>query len=528
MQLKPQFTLEQVNFGQDTDLHLVVALTAPTSAWQNKRQSLCIIPVVDISGSMAGAKLDYAKRSLDKLVDHLSPDDSFGLVSFSTSARVDFSVAKMTAENKARAKALIGKYQTEGCTNFSSGMLLGLEQANGLDLSESTLVRVIMFTDGQPTHGVTDKNGLTSLLGKQKGRASLSSFGYGQDADQDLLGNLATEGQGNYAFIRDPDSALAAFGKELGGLLSSYAQDIVIELTPHSGHQVTEVLTDADVEEEKTGEVSVKVPSILSEETFHLVAAVKLTAQKQPGPRSVNALGVKVTYKVLGEDGSLETKTLDGNAKVQFVKAGEEQKTPTRELDEVVARAQLAKAQVAAEAAAQRNDFSGAMAAFSSLDFESRGLVGAAAAASHTKGMYGSHGTYSMSAGNRVGVMRAMRRGYSASHLASEDASVLRGMGVDLNNSAQEATVASFAEPSQPNMTVEPLQSTEPISMIQPLSVGPVAPLDMGGVSVTGGSDLSGMSWTATNPPVESPKVAPVTPSVTSKSSLTKSRSNRW
>jgi Ca-activated chloride channel homolog len=519
MQLKPQFTFEQVNSSQDNQLHLVVGLTAPTSSWQQKRQPLCIIPVVDISGSMSGAKLDYAKRSLDKLVDHLSPDDYFALVSFSSSARVDFPAAKMTPDNKAKVKAIISKYHTEGSTNFSGGMLLGLEQANGLDLAESTLVRVIMFTDGQPTHGVTDQRGLTNLLSKQRGRASLSTFGYGQDACQDLLGGLATEGQGNYAFIRDPDSALSAFGKELGGLLSSYAQDIVVELTPHNGHQVTEILTDADVEEEKTGEVQVKVPSILSEETFYVVASVKLSAQKQPGPRQVNAFGVKVTYKVLGEDGSLETKTLEGNAKVQFVKAGEEQKTPTKEVDEIVARAQLVRAQVAAEAAAQRNDFSGAVMAFDSLDFEKRGLVGVAAAASHTKGMYGSAHTYGMTAGNRVGVRRAMARGMSASHLADEDACVLRSAGVSLSNSYQEQTMGSFVEPAQP---------AAPIDMTQPLSVGPVAPLDMGGVSVTGGSDLSGMSWTATNPPVELPKVAPVTPPEAPKSSLTKSRSNRW
>ena len=100
MQIKPQFTFEQVRHDKDNDLHLVLSLTAPKSDWQAKRQPLCIIPVLDISGSMGGAKLDYAKQSLLKLVEHLSSDDYLGLVSFSSSARVDAKPEKMTPERK--------------------------------------------------------------------------------------------------------------------------------------------------------------------------------------------------------------------------------------------------------------------------------------------------------------------------------------------------------------------------------------------------------------------------------------------
>ena len=354
MKLNPQFTFEKVRFDQDNNLHLVLSLEAPRSDWQAKRPPLCIIPVLDISTSMRGLNLEYAKRSLHKMVDNLTSEDTFGLVSFSDTAKIDLPPERVTAEFKAKAKSIINQYQVQGCTNLSDGMLLGFKSANGLDVSMTTLVRVIMFTDGQPTHGVTDEAGICTLVEKQAGLATVSAFGYGQDAVHSLLSNLAEKGKGNFAWVQNPDDALAAFGKELGGLLSSYAQNVTIEVAPHNGNQVIEVVSDVEVEEETTGEALIKIPQVLSEETMDIVIAIKLASQKQPGPRQVNAIGLKLAYKVLGQNGEFEQKSEEVNAKIQFVKSGEEQTTPTKAVDELVARAQLVKVQTQAEEAATR------------------------------------------------------------------------------------------------------------------------------------------------------------------------------
>lgn len=444
MQVKPQFTFEKVRHDQAHNHHLVLSLTAPKSDWEKKRPPLCIIPVLDISGSMGGPKLEYAKQSILKLIDHLSADDYLGIVSFSSNARIESEPRKMTLDAKNELKALVNRFRTEGSTNFSTGMLMGLQIANKLDLPEATLVRVIMFTDGQPTHGITDPQGLSDLLDKQAGRATVSAFGYGTDANQELLQGLSERGKGNYAFVRDPDAALSAFGKELGGLLSTYAQDIRVDLTPNNGHQITEVLTDADVDEGVTGEVEIKVPHLLSEETAHIVVAVKLAEQKQAGPRQVNAFDVKVRYQVVDADGKLLEKVEEAKAKIQFVKPGEEQGKPTKEVDEIVARAQLTRAQTTAEAAASRGDFQMADAAFESLNFSERGHVGVAAVAAHVNGMYRSKGDYAKSGGNRMALRSAMLRGVGASHLDNEDREVLLQANYSVSNDAQDQMVEAF------------------------------------------------------------------------------------
>lgn len=573
MQINPRFTFDTVRHDRDNDIHLVLDLVAPKSEWQAKRPPLCIIPVVDRSGSMSGTKLHYAKQSLLKLVEHLSADDYFGLVSFGSVSYVDAKAQKMTAERKEEMKALIGRYDVTGSTNLSSGIVDALKMANEMDLPESTLVRVIVFTDGQPTHGVTTQAGLCQLITKQMGRASVSTFGYGQDACQELLQEMSDSGKGNFAFVKDPDSALAAFGKELGGLLSTYGQNISVSVTPRNGHQISEVLTDADVEEEVDGQVTIKLPHILSEETINVVLATKLAKQKGAGPRQVNAFDVRVSYQILDENGAMVTKTESVKAKVQFVKEGEEQTHPTRAVDELVARAQLLKTQIAAEEAAKKGDFTGAQSVLRAFQMDSndRGHKGIADIGGYLGGMYESSVNYAQTSGSRASMRKVMTRGMSSSAMVAEDQAVLLSAGYVTSNAAQaqyEETFAAGGLPvqddqaqsqgqaqlsgtvqAQPNPQLSGLTQVAPNWLVTPTTTN--VPLVQGVIDY--GQHDHGQIWNGPlpvgvlNPPasnnpfliaVEAPEPEPVAPVVkknTRKKSASsapkgvkKSRSQRW
>lgn len=476
MEIKSQFTFDQVRFDQDSNIHLVLSLTAPKSDWQAQRKPLCIIPVLDISGSMSGAKLDYAKQSILKLIDHLSPQDYLGLVSFSSSARVDAKPRLMTAEAKDEFRAIVNRYHVEGSTNFSDGMILAFKIANEMDLAEATLVRVIAFTDGQPTHGITDQNSLKTLFEKSMGRTTVSAFGYGVGANQELLGALSAVGKGSYAFIEEPDAALAAFGKELGGLLSTYGQNLRLEIVPTHGHKVTEVLTDVDVSEEITGEVTISMPHILSEETLHLVLATRLAEQKSSLPRPVNVFELKLSYQVVDADGKLVDKTETARARVQFAKPGDEQKKPTKAVDEIVARAQLVKTQAEAEKLAKEGNWAGAQAAFNGFQAEvkTRGHVAVAGVGTHVASYY-SPEVYGASLGNRQGIMRAMNIGTRTSRLADADESVLLNAGYQTTSAAQSEMVESFqAEPATPFTAA--ISATPPVVLPQAMLTPAVNP----------------------------------------------------
>ena len=131
----------------------------------------------------------------------------------------------MTQARKDELKGLVGRLEPRDQTNLGGGMLAGLDHAKVAKLPEGMRVRVILFTDGLANQGPATSHGeLMALLEANLGQATLSAFGYGDDADQELLRDLSTKGKGNYAYVQGPEDALTAFARELGGLLSTYAQ----------------------------------------------------------------------------------------------------------------------------------------------------------------------------------------------------------------------------------------------------------------------------------------------------------------
>jgi len=450
MQTKAQFTFEKVAHNKENDLHMVVSLTAPKISWQKRRPPICVIPVIDCSQSMSShSKMEYTKQSVLKLIDHLQPGDFIGLVGFSTAAFVITPPIEITQSKKDELKTKVGELQPMAWTNFSDGMLTGLQLGNKTDLPNGTQVRIIMFTDGAANKGVaTTKDEIAALAKKTMQECSISAFGYGADAQQDLLLEVSKAGKGNYAYIKNPEDALSAFGKELGGLLSTYATNVVIELAPHNGHRIADVISDVDVEEDDN-KVKIKLGEVLAEESRSLVFAVKLSEQKQALPRDVNIFDIKMSYDIVDEDGKKISKTEELKAKIRFVKEGEEQDKATKAVDEIVAVAQLAKKQIEAEKLADKGDYKAAEVVLraQATDFDSRGLINYAAVANNVSGSVGSQALYASSAGYRSSMLRSTSRGsgYGVSQMDSKAVVELESLNLALNNSTQSTFSASFA-----------------------------------------------------------------------------------
>ncbi len=433
-----------VRFDQDTDTHLVLTVTAPKDVG-SQRPSLCVVPVVDVSGSMAGDKLAYAKLSCQKLIENLRPGDYCGIITFDDQVHTVVPPQRITAENKALFLNAVQRLKTGGSTNFSGGLLEALQRVNSLDLPLEILCRVIMFTDGQPNVGIAVKSeDIIKLLMANAGRVSVSAFGYGTDAAQDFLAAFSEQGKGNYAFISEPDGALAAFGRELGGLLSVVATNLEITVKANSTHHITSVVSDVPHENEIIGgEATLRLSDIYAEEVRHLVVAVKLKEQKQAFPRPVNALEATLVYDSLDSTGKVSRSTIETKIKAHFVKEGEEQKTQDPALKRIVDLAQLAQAQKKAEEAVAKGDFSEAMNLFSpllrtsSLDLP---VVQNLAAS------YADSKSYQQTAGYRHSMRRGNVRGMGVVSYDEQAAQDLRSAQVSLTNSLQDQTAAHFVD----------------------------------------------------------------------------------
>jgi Ca-activated chloride channel family protein len=356
MKTTAELTYEKVRFDEAKDVHLVVSLAAPHLDASAPRPPVCVIPVLDVSGSMAGEKLHFAKQSVMKLVDHLTPADFCGVVVFSTQVETLSPPAEMTQARKDELKTLVGRLAPRQNTNLGGGMLAGLDHAKVAKLPEGMLVRVILFTDGLANEGpAKSRDQLLRLLEENLGGATLSAFGYGDDADQELLRDLSTKGKGNYAYVESPEDALTAFARELGGLLSTYAQGIEVLVTPREGAVLTDVVSDADAREEN-GAALIRLPDLLADEVRHLVLGVRLAPRPVALDAPVTVADVEVSFERV-EGGHVVKERLACKATARFVAAADAQAAPKPSVDAVVAIAQLVRAQIEAEEAARQGRY---------------------------------------------------------------------------------------------------------------------------------------------------------------------------
>jgi Ca-activated chloride channel family protein len=463
MKTTAQLTLTKLPTGQPTRAHLVVTLTAPPVAKTSKRPPVCVVPVIDVSGSMQGAKLEQAKRSVLRLIDHLGPDDWCGVGAFASQVYLVGKPEPMTVEAKARLKIAVGDLEPMDQTNLSGGMVKGFELANEARLPENALARVILFTDGGANAGVaTTAPDLTALVTKLRGRATLSAFGYGEDADQDLLSELARAGGGNYAFVSGPDAAVSAFARELGGLLSTYAQEIEVSVTAADGARVLSVLSDVDADTVR-GVTRLQLPDILGEEERHLVLEVELPTVDAPA--CGEPFAVEGKYRVLGDGAALETRTFRDLVTVEWVEPARAQRQPTPALDVIVAQAQLLRAQLDAEEAARRSDFQLAVQVLVVLgkDLTLRGHTAAAKTCHEMAERVRDGSAYQRSSAYRKSMQSGLRRGSSTS-LDSAAMADLRAMGKGVRTRAQDEMADSFekGEPTAPRPKRSPSEPGAP------------------------------------------------------------------
>ena len=78
------------------DVHAMLELSLPEADGAIEQPPLRLALVLDRSGSMAGERLDAAKRALESLVSRLDPADAFGLVAFDDDIQIAVPAAPLS------------------------------------------------------------------------------------------------------------------------------------------------------------------------------------------------------------------------------------------------------------------------------------------------------------------------------------------------------------------------------------------------------------------------------------------------
>lgn len=245
------------NLRHDGDIVGMVSMdTASTSFSEEDRAALNLVCVIDTSYSMRDGKLELVKATLDFVTEHLTSKDKMSVVHFGSKAGVVFDLVEMNSKNKEVTKRRIHAMRSDGCTNLSGGLLLGLSvvsrdiESRGTE--ENPGYSVLVFTDGEANRGITEIPRLTEAItamlenGSQpiKPHTNILTFGFGVEHDVEMLSEISDiTHNGTYYYIEDQDSIGPQFVECLGGLLSLTAQNTTLRIKSGSdlGYTVPKV-----------------------------------------------------------------------------------------------------------------------------------------------------------------------------------------------------------------------------------------------------------------------------------------------
>nr|XP_055039532.1 inter-alpha-trypsin inhibitor heavy chain H4-like isoform X2 [Misgurnus anguillicaudatus] len=156
-----------------------------------------VVFIIDRSGSMLGKKIEQTRLALLKILNDLSEDDHFGLITFDS--RVDLwkrELLKATKANLDDAKSFVQEITARGATDINAAVLEGVNMFKQQPQAGSASI-LILLTDGDPTSGETNTERIMSNVRKAIGsKFPLYCLGFGYDVNFDFLTKMSLENNG--------------------------------------------------------------------------------------------------------------------------------------------------------------------------------------------------------------------------------------------------------------------------------------------------------------------------------------------
>jgi Ca-activated chloride channel family protein len=182
------------------DGFFLVLLAPKTGFGEEELPAKDIVFVFDTSGSMAGDKIDQARRALVFCLDNLAEGDRFNVITFATSLR-EFSDGLVKADGDTVEEAIdfVEKMKAVGGTNIEEALQRALKLLHGSDRPSM----VLFLTDGYPTVGETDTDKLVDVVGDENDEEHrLFTFGVGDEINAQLLDRVTRDNGGASEYVR--------------------------------------------------------------------------------------------------------------------------------------------------------------------------------------------------------------------------------------------------------------------------------------------------------------------------------------
>jgi Ca-activated chloride channel homolog len=199
------------------------------SASDEERADVNLTFVIDVSGSMEGDRIALVRDSLDLLVSQLRPTDSVAIVTYESDSEVLLGMTDVGDGEELRAS--IDDLYARGSTNMEAGLEDGYALAGEVFDPEKDN-RVILLSDGEANVGITEHDAMLEALGEEIAEGiTLLTVGVGDSYNQELLEQLADNGDGWAVYFATETEAERVFSERLTSTLGVAARDAKIQVT---------------------------------------------------------------------------------------------------------------------------------------------------------------------------------------------------------------------------------------------------------------------------------------------------------
>jgi len=198
------------------------ALTPPPAANRN------LAFVLDRSGSMAGAPIQSLRQAMAATLNSLSDQDVVSVVLFGS--EVETLVEAKHRNQLGDLDALLAQIEPAGGAALYDALNQGAAQLRR-NAGPGTINHLVLVTDGPPTKGpreLADFSKLAEVFAREG--FTLSTVGFGQDFNEDMLATLARIGNGRFRYADKPEKFSEALLAEIAPLRTLVARDAVVSI----------------------------------------------------------------------------------------------------------------------------------------------------------------------------------------------------------------------------------------------------------------------------------------------------------
>jgi Ca-activated chloride channel homolog len=200
---------------------------------KNENVPMDLSVVLDKSGSMAGDKLKYTKEALKYVVNQLGSRDIISIVLYDSDVSVFLEPQKLEGDRTELLRRIDG-IADGSSTNLEGGIRKGYDLIKKVKkINETEMIhRVLLLSDGLANVGMSDPEGLAAITRKyfEQDHISISTFGVGNDYNENLMAKIALQGGGLYYFIYSAEKLPEIFKEELKGMSNVVAKNTVLKV----------------------------------------------------------------------------------------------------------------------------------------------------------------------------------------------------------------------------------------------------------------------------------------------------------